>query len=74
MAKDVVRTRRYINKMTLMRTQIQAVSLKIQVRILVVMVFRLDVSLAVCQFSLYPDPPCRALPCRPTTFRDAHRP
>jgi len=32
MAKDVIRTRRYINKMTLMRTQIQAVSLKIQVQ------------------------------------------
>lgn len=31
MAKDVVRTRRYIKKMVMMKTQIQAVSLKIQV-------------------------------------------
>eukprot|EP00730_Choanoeca_flexa_P016990 TRINITY_DN8121_c0_g2_i2.p2 TRINITY_DN8121_c0_g2~~TRINITY_DN8121_c0_g2_i2.p2 ORF type:complete len:211 (+),score=77.04 TRINITY_DN8121_c0_g2_i2:1929-2561(+) len=30
MAKDVVRTRRYIKKMIMMKTQIQAVSLKIQ--------------------------------------------
>ena len=30
MAKDVVRTRRYQNKMIMMKTQIQAVSLKIQ--------------------------------------------
>lgn len=32
MAKDVVRTRRYVRKFILMRAQIQAVSLKIQVR------------------------------------------
>ncbi len=31
MAKDLVRTRRYIKKMIMMKTQIQAVSLKIQV-------------------------------------------
>ncbi|EDQ90236.1 uncharacterized protein MONBRDRAFT_20615, partial [Monosiga brevicollis MX1] len=30
MAKDVVRTRRYVKKMIMMKTQIQAVSLKIQ--------------------------------------------
>eukprot|EP00045_Choanoeca_perplexa_P004221 m.36192 g.36192 ORF g.36192 m.36192 type:complete len:212 (+) comp12459_c0_seq1:111-746(+) len=30
MAKDIVRTRRYIKKMVMMKTQIQAVSLKIQ--------------------------------------------
>ena len=30
MAKDLVRTRQYIKKMIMMRTQIQAVSLKIQ--------------------------------------------
>ena len=32
MAKDLVRTRRYIKKMIMMKTQIQAVALKIQVR------------------------------------------
>ncbi len=31
MAKDLVRTRRYIKKMIMMKTQVQAVSLKIQV-------------------------------------------
>ena len=33
MAKDVVRTRRYVKKMVMMKTQIQAVSLKIQVAV-----------------------------------------
>jgi charged multivesicular body protein 2A len=30
MAKDIVRTKRYVKKMIMMKTQIQAVSLKIQ--------------------------------------------
>ncbi len=34
MAKDLVRTRRYIKKMIMMKTQVQAVSLKIQVCVL----------------------------------------
>ena len=33
MAKDLVRTRRYVKKFILMRANIQAVSLKIQVRV-----------------------------------------